>query len=422
VEERTLDLERSRTAALNMMEDAQKARHRLEEEIKERERAEAKLLQSQKMETVGTLAGGIAHDLNNGLTPVIGYLDLLLNQIDKNSPLHPMLTESKQSAKRCVDVVERLLNFSRPSTQKKMLLDVGTLMKEHQKFIASVLPSSIRVESCIQEGLWPVLGNETELGTVLMNLSVNARDAMPYGGTLGFEVSNVQLDEGSVRTGYFPGAYVLVTVCDTGLGIPADILPRIFEPFFTTKKKGKGSGLGLSMAYTIMQAHGGWIDVSSSEDRGTTFHLYFPARPGEKAGYFQAQEKENVLPCGCETILLADDEDHVRNMARSFLERLGYTVLLASDGEEAIRVYRENRDAVAGVILDMTMPKLTGKETIHGILSVNPKAKIIVASGYTAEGNPKDLIQEGVRDYLQKPYTILAFSQTLRKVLDNSSC
>jgi PAS domain S-box-containing protein len=375
-------------------------------DITEKKKIESRLLQSQKMETVGTLAGGIAHDLNNQLTPMRGYIDLVLTQLNPGDPMYGLLQESNRAAIRCSDIVQRLVNFSRRSSREKSLLALKDTFDEVGQFLKKFIPSTIAIDISIEPGLYSVMGNETELQTVFMNLAANARDAMPSGGRIMIHAKNSK-DQ------------VLITFKDSGVGIPKDVLPRIFEPFFTTKAKGVGTGLGLPMVFNIVKDHGGWIDVASDPGKGTTFQIGLPASASEAPTRKETQ-KSPVLPSGNETILLADDEESIRTLAKLFLQRLGYKVILACDGEESLKLYSDHKDEIAAVVLDMTMPKLTGRQTFESIFRINPKAKIILASGYTIEGSPEEFIRQGVRAFIQKPFTIQPFAETLRGVLDTA--
>ena len=385
-------------------------------DVHERKKLEGQLLQSQKMETVGTLAGGIAHDLNNQLTPLSGYIDLVMRDTNPGDKKRELLVEAEQAARRCAEVVQRLMNFSRTSTQKKSWLKVQAVMEELRNLLPKFLTKTVSTEVTFAPDLWPVMGNDTELQTVLLNLSTNARDAMPEGGKLQVTAENKKLDVSSVRGGHSPGPYVLISVKDSGQGIPQHLLTKIFEPFYTTKQKGQGTGLGLAMVFRIVRDHGGWLDVSSTVDRGTTFQIYLPADPTQKAVKGDVGTPE-VMPRGNETILFVDDEETLRNLGRVFLERLGYKVLLAQDGEEAVQLYQERRAEIDAVVLDMTMPKLTGRQAMKKMLEIDPTERILLASGYTSEGSAKELIQEGAVDFLAKPYTILPLAQALRKVI-----
>jgi CheY-like chemotaxis protein len=252
-----------------------------------------------------------------------------------------------------------------------------------------------------------------------MNLCVNARDAMPQGGHLTIDAKNIDLSGKSAEGGGKQGPLVFISITDTGIGIPPEAVKRIFEPFFTTKEKGKGTGLGLAMAFKIIQDYQGWMDVSSKVGQGTVFHIYLPANPGATVSSVKKITgiPEHLLAKN-ETVLLADDEEVVRSVGKSFLERLGYLVHVACDGEEAVKLYQENLKTIDVLMLDMTMPKMTGVQMIQKILEVNPKAKIVIASGYTAEGASQEIIQHGAADFIQKPYTIVNLAQMLRKVID----
>ena len=381
-------------------------------------KTEFQLLQSQKMETIGSLAGGVAHDLNNQLTPIRGYLDLLLVQISPGDPMRPLIEQANQAAIRCADVVQRLVSLSKGSTQKKTYFQIEKLLKELEVLLVNFLPATIRVQTRLEKDLWAVNGNETELHTVLMNLAANARDAMPDGGTLILEAKNVDLHGTIMDKGKKLGPHVVISVRDTGAGMFPETIKRIFEPFFTTKGKDKGTGLGLAMVFNIIKDHGGWIDVSSDVGIGTVFQIYLPAETQIPNTGNQETLKQDALPHGKETVLFADDEDRLRALGKVFLERLGYNVILASDGREAVEIYKGRKNEIDILIMDMTMPHLTGRQMLQKILKINPTAKIILTSGYTDEGTAEELMHDGARDFLNKPFTIMPLAQIVRKVLD----
>ena len=422
---RTHQLEASRSAALEMIQEAEKARaiaetraNELKREMEERKKLEKQFLQVQKMETLGTLAGGIAHDLNNQLTPVKGYIDLVLAEMPPADPNYALLAEAKVSLERCTEVIHRLLDFSHASNQKKEIVSVSKILRELKGLIHNFLPSTIRAEISCSDDLYPVEANETELENVLMNMATNARDAMPDGGKLIFEASNVRLNEGVLKSGFQQGLYVLISIRDNGTGIDPENLQRIFEPFFTTKIKGQGTGLGLAMVFKIIRDYGGWVDVSSQLGKGTVFQIYLPAKPeAEVSESASAANKVTALQGNNEMVLFADDEETIRKMGKVLLERLGYRTILAADGEEALNLYLQRHSEIDVVLLDMTMPKLTGKQVLQKILEHNPKACIITASGYTSEGTGEELINFGAMDFLQKPYTLVSLAKSLQEAL-----
>jgi CheY-like chemotaxis protein len=334
-------------------------------------------------------------------------------------PIHSLLQEANQAAVRCTEVVHRIVSFSKRSTQKKTALDLGKVLENFKALLTNFLPSTIRIETRLETDLWAIHGNETELHTVLMNLAANARDAMPDGGTLTLEAKNVELQELTVRKGVPSGPCVVISVRDTGVGMFPETLKRIFEPFFTTKPKDKGTGLGLAMVFNIIKDHEGWIDVSSEIGVGTVFQVYLPAQAQVVEPGKQETLPREAPPRGKETVLFADDEERMRTLGKVFLERLGYQVVLASDGKEAVEIYRSRKNDIDILILDMTMPHLTGRQTLQKILSINPTAKIILASGYTSEGSAEEFIHEGAKDFIHKPFTIMPLARMLRKVLDH---
>ncbi len=389
-------------------------------DIMNKKKLESQLLQSQKMEMMGTLAGGIAHDLNNQLTPVIGYLDLVIADIPPENTNRELLQEVRKSAKRCAEMIQRIKDVSKPSAHTKDIFKIQKTFNELSKLLLSIIPSTIKKEMICDENIWPIFGNENEIETVLINLCANSRDAMmDSDGTLSIRASNKELSEDQTHRGFKPGPYICIQVSDTGVGIAQEDIDRIFEPFFSKKNKEKGTGLGLTMVANIVSSHGGWIDVDSTPGQGTVFSIYIPARPGQQ----EKQEPEvstNLAGCnGTELILFADDEENVRKLGKSFLEKLSYHAIFACDGEEAIQIYTKRWKEIGGVVLDLTMPKITGRQTLKNIREINPKAKIVVQSGYTSEGESDEFLKLGAAAYLHKPYTLVSFAKTLRTALDS---
>lgn len=385
-------------------------------DITETKKIEAQLLQSQKMETLGILAGGIAHDLNNQMTPLVGYLDLILQDTSLSGQIRPMLTEANDASKRCAEIVQGLLNFSRTRlSAEKKTFELGGSVRSFEGLVRRVLPSTIQLKIDVPPDLWPVTGNETELQGVFMNLAVNAKDAMPRGGCLTVGAGNVDLEKTQKHPG---GHYVRLVFTDTGTGISKDMLKKIFEPFFTTKEIGEGTGLGLAMVSRIIEEHQGWVEVYSEVGKGASFSIYLPATIDAKLPVVTqgSVDLKKVMSKKGETILLADDEGAVRGVGKTFLERLGYKAMLAQDSLEALLFYEKNLPVIGAVVLDMTMPTLSGVETIRRLLKINPSVKIIVASGFTAEATTLELLELGAVAAIQKPYTIHDLGLALKKV------
>ncbi len=378
-------------------------------DVTETKSIEQQLLQSQKMETVGTLAGGMAHDLNNQLTPIVGYVDLLLQTTDPSSPDYDFLNIIRESAVRCVNTIKRLMNFARPSSQLKEWLFPHRILTDFKNMLEKLLPKTINVQIVSDENLWPIEGNETEVQSVLLNLAANARDAMPQGGRLIISAENICSEKPEV----------MFTVSDTGSGIAPENLNRIYEPFFTTKAKGVGTGLGMAMVFKIVKDHKAVIDVSSKVGSGTTFQIFFPANPSAVIKTRMKSTEgvpDNLISKG-EMVLFADDEEPIRNLGKTLLEKLGYHVVTAADGEEAVRIYGEHAGDIKAIMLDMTMPKLTGRQCLQYLLKINPSAKILLASGFTIEGLPQELIADGASGFLSKPYDILTMGSELKNIL-----
>lgn len=385
-------------------------------DLREIRKLEGAVLQAEKMAVVGQLAGSIAHDLNNQLTPVRGYLEMILSELDTNNPIRPMLIETNQAAMRSVEIVQRLLNFSKPSAQNKKLVDVKLLMSEIKKMLPQFVPATIETHVRVDPDLWKIYGNETELQTVIVNLIVNARDAMPSGGRMSIRAENTHAGGVTVSRGVLVLPHVVVSIVDSGSGMAPEVMKRIFEPFFSTKGREKGTGLGLSMAHSIVKAHEGWIDISSEVGKGSSFQFYLPAVDSQEEADNKtaaASDEGADLPKGQGLVLFVDDEDRIRTMGKTFLEKLGYSVLLAKDGSDAVEKYVENQAKIVAVVSDMTMPRMSGGQMLLEILGTNPNAKVILASGYTEEGTHDDLIKKGAADFIQKPYRIQQLAKSL---------
>jgi two-component system, cell cycle sensor histidine kinase and response regulator CckA len=376
------------------------------------------LQQAQKMEAVGTLAGGVAHDFNNILQVVLGYSDLLLSEEQLPKRFKDDLTKINLAARNGAGLVQQLLTFSRKTEIKPLHLNLNGRIEQLQKMLSRTISKMIEMELVLTDGLWSINADPTQVDQVLMNLAVNARDAMPDGGKLIIETKNVTLGEDYCRDhlGARPGSYVLLSVSDTGQGMDKETVQHIFEPFFTTKGPGEGTGLGLATAYGIVKQHNGYIKCYSEPGSGTTFRLYFPALLSDDQ---PIETAPRALPQGgSETILLVDDEELIRDLGSRILTKAGYKVLTASNGMEALEVFQRQADEIALVVLDLIMPEMAGKQCLEGLLSLNPSVKVIIASGYSADSHTKDALAAGAKGLVNKPYDIRQVLEVVRSILD----
>lgn len=386
-------------------------------DITDRKRIEAQFLRAQRMESIGTLAGGIAHDLNNVLAPILLAVQMLkLKMTDQST--RQLLDMLESNAERGGNMIRQVLSFARGVEGERVALQPKHLIKEIIKIMNETLPKSIEISFDVPSDLWLISADATQVHQVLMNLCVNARDAMPNGGSITLKAENVYLDENYARMHLEakPGSFVMISVIDTGSGMPPEILNRIFEPFFTTKDMTKGTGLGLSTALTIIKSHGGFVNVYSEVGKGTQFAIYFPAFGVEEA--HRRSRPGSDLPSGDgELVLVVDDEETIRQITQSTLEVYGYRVLTAADGTEAVATYAERRNQIAVVLTDMLMPFMDGPATIRALLKMDPNVKIIAASGLTAGQRAGEASLEGVKMFLNKPYTAEKLLKALAEVL-----
>lgn len=384
-------------------------------DITEKKRMEAQFLRAQRMESIGTLAGGIAHDLNNVLSPILMAIDMLrLNAQDEASK--NWLEVLRTNAKRGSDMVRQVLSFARGVEGERVALQPSHLIKEIVKILQETLPKSIQITYNLPSDLWIISADATQLHQVLMNLCVNARDAMPEGGSISIRAENTVVDENYARMHIEarPGRFVMITVSDTGPGMSPEIQSRIFEPFFTTKEMTKGTGLGLSTALTIVKSHGGFINVYSELHRGSQFAIYLPAL--DSPGWVDDDKVDSELPSGNgELILVVDDEESIREITRGTLETFGYSVITAADGTEALALYADRKNEVAVVLTDMAMPFMDGPSTIRALLRMDPNVRIIAATGLSTVKNDSSL--QGVKLFLNKPYTAERLLKALGQVL-----
>ncbi|MCJ7617043.1 MAG: response regulator, partial [Desulfobacterales bacterium] len=390
-------------------------------DITEQKLLETQLLQAQKMEAVGTLAGGIAHDFNNLLQGIIGYIQLIMMNKDSAQSDYRYLKQIEKSALRASELTKQLLVFSRKVESKLMPVDLNHEVKQVYKMLYRTIPKMIDIKLHLSEDLKIINGDSMQLEQVIMNLGVNAKDAMPDGGELVFETKNVNLDEEYCKTHFeaTPGEYVLLSAADTGYGIDKSTIDRIFEPFYTTKEISKGTGLGLSMVYGIVKSHGGHITCYSEPGKGTVFKVYFPVLITDAFEQEKDVKDEAELPGGNETILLVDDEEILRNHGKDMLARFGYKVITAEDGEKAIELYKAKKDNIDLIILDVGMPGMGGHKCMDELLRINPEVKVIICSGYDIRrGKIKESLESGAFEFIGKPYRMKDMIKKVREVLD----
>lgn len=386
-------------------------------DITEQRALEAQLRQAQKMEAVGQLAGGVAHDFNNLLTIILGNTSLLLSRLPADDPAREHLLAVERAGNRAAQLTRQLLGFSRRAPLRAEPLSLEAFLQETLQLFRQTADPRIEIHVEIAPDLWPVLGDGALLSQALLNLCLNARDAMPEGGRLLVRAENVQVSPDYARWHLEarPGEFVRLRVEDTGCGIPPDIRPHIFEPFFTTKQLGSGTGLGLSLVFGIVKQHQGWINCYSEVGQGSRFDLYLPR-------YHEAPAPPPPplppAPRGQqETILLVDDEPLIRQLGRTILERCGYQVLLAKDGQEALETYAQARERIDLVVLDLTMPRLSGRDTFRRLRQLDPDVGVLFASGYSAEiAWTEDLHQ--ALGFIGKPYQPDELARAIRTALE----
>ncbi len=389
-------------------------------DITESKKLEQQFLRAQRLESIGTLASGLAHDLNNVLAPIIMAIPLLRDKVQEQTDLD-ILNTLELSARRGEGIVKQVLSFVRGVEGERTILQVKHLVNELKDFLSETLPPSIRVHAKYSKQLWPVLGDATQISQVLMNLAVNARDAMPEGGTLGIDLQNIELNEQSVSVHLdaHPGKYIVITFGDTGTGIPTDIINRIFDPFFTTKDPGKGTGLGLFTVMTITKNHGGFVDVQSEPGKGTQFKVYLPA--SDTTEVHVEATRGNIPKGNGQYVLVVDDEDSIVELIQATLRGRNYRVLAAKDGTEALAMYMNHKDEIDVVLIDLLMPYLDGPSTVRTMLKINPDVKIVAMSGLLVDKDKRnEVLGSDTIPFLQKPFSVEDLLITVHATLQGS--
>jgi len=394
----------------------------INKDITERKQLEERLRQTQKMEAVGVLAGGVAHDFNNILTAILGYSELLLRDLAPNNPIHQGIEEIQKAGERAASLTRQLLAFSRKQVLQPKTLDLNLAVTDMERMLHRLIGEDIELLTILAPRLGKVMADPGQMDQVIMNLAVNGRDAMPYGGKLTIETKNITLKEDHARqySGVPPGKYVMLAISDTGQGMDAETQVRIFEPFFTTKEVDKGTGMGLATAHGIIRQSGGYIWVYSEPEQGTTFKIYLPRIEEIEEG----GQQEHMLakpPPGEESILVVEDNQLVRDLAARVLKTEGYTVLTASDGKEGLRVAERHKDPIHLLLTDVVMPSgMSGRDLAERLATTRPTTKILYMSGYTDNA----IVHHGVLDhdleFLQKPFSPDALLRKIREVLDKS--
>ena len=387
--------------------------------IKKAEQEKAKLQvqfeHAQRMESIGTLAGGLAHNFNNLLMSIIGNASIVLLDLNPDHPHYKNLKNIEKNVKSGSQVTKQLLGYAREGRYEVKPISLNQLVKEASNTFGTTR-KEIRVHQELAESLFGINADQGQIEQVLMNLYVNAADAMPEGGDLFLKTMNItDKDMADKQYDPKPGNYVLLTVRDTGVGMDEKTMERIFDPFFTTKSLAEGTGLGLASVYGIIKAHGGYIDVDSEEGKGTTFEIYLPA--SEEKVTEEKMLTDEIMK-GKGTVLLVDDEEIVLDAGEQMLRKLGYEVLLAKSGQEALELYKKNQDRIDLVLLDMVMPGVGGGKTYDRLKEINPKIKVLLSSGYSIDGQAKEIMKRGCDGFIQKPFNLGQLSQSIRKILD----
>ena len=389
-------------------------------DITEQRKLEHQVARNQRIESLGTLSSGIAHDLNNVLTPIMMSIGLLKDQAH-DPTVSKLVAGLESSTQRGAQLVKQILTFGRGVKGERIPVSLRTVAREIQLLIQETFPKSIQLECNLPDSLWIVIGDPTQIDQILLNLAINARDAMPNGGKLTFTFENTVVDQATaaINSEIRPGSYVCIHITDTGIGMTKEIIARIFDPFFTTKPTGQGTGLGLSTTLGIVKSHGGFINVYSEPGKGSIFKVYLPAQATGEFTEAEPQREQKLASGRGELVLLVDDEEAICSTVKKILERFGYRVLTAANGAEAVSLYATQGKEIAVVITDMHMPIMDGPATIIALQAINPRVKIIGSSGLAANGGVAKAASSGVRHFVPKPYSTEKILRTLRDILEN---
>ena len=386
-------------------------------DLTERNRLEARLQQARKMESIGTLAGGVAHDFNNLLMSILGCTALMLFDIEPAHPHYDILKTIEQNVQSGAELTKQLLGFARGGKYEVKPTDLNMLIEKTTEMFCRT-KKEVRVYKKYQKDIWPVEADQSQIDHVLLNLYINAWQAMPGGGDLYLETKNVTVDKNhSKRLSVEPGRYVKLSVKDTGMGMDETTKQRVFDPFFTTKDMGRGTGLGLASAYGIIKNHGGIIEVYSKKGEGATFTIYLQASDKKIT---EQKEVPGETVKGTETVLLVDDEDRIVDIGKKTLQILGYKVLIARSGKEAIELYKKNKAKIDIVVLDLIMPEMGGGETYDRLKEINPHVRVLLSSGYSIDGEATEILERGCNGFVQKPFSMQALSRRIREVMGTS--
>ncbi len=392
----------------------------IQRDITEEKKLYEQLLRAQKMEAIGTLAGGIAHDFNNIMSIILGYSEILKEMVSEDSSLYRPIDVIEKAAQRGASLATKILTVVKKERMEQKVVNLNTIVMDTLEILQRSIPREIEIRVQLDEEIPPVKADPAQLQQVIINLALNARDAMPEGGVLTIATSKVGNSYGASNGITSEEGFVRLTVSDTGVGIEKDLQSRVFDPFFTTKDKKAGTGLGLYIVHSIVTNHGGYINLYSEPGKGSRFNIYLPVYRGP-----EEEEEEITLDTlkGSETVLVIDDEEELLNLTVDLLEPMGYKVITANGGKEGISLYRERKDEIDLVVLDMVMPKMSGREVFQRLKEINPQVRVLICSGYTEEGYTgiKELLAQGASGFVQKPFTRLSIAREIRKALGGSS-